>query len=91
MCLRTSPSSRPRSVVISRSSTNTRPLSGCIRPMMWRSVTLLPVPLRPSRQNAVPGAISNDTSSSTASGPKRFETRSKRTALIRPPAGRRRR
>ena len=52
MCLRTSPSSRPLSAVMSRSSTNTFPLSGCTSPMMWRSVTLLPVPLRPSRQNA---------------------------------------
>ena len=55
MCLRTAARSRPASVVTSRSSTNTWPLSGRTSPTMWRSVTLLPVPLRPSRQKALPG------------------------------------
>ena len=74
MCLRTSASSRPASAVMSRSSTNTLPLSGCTRPTMWRSVTLLPVPLRPSRQNAWPVGISNDMSSRTVSVPNALET-----------------
>ena len=47
-------SSGPSSALISSPSTNTRPLSGRTRPMMWRSVTLLPVPLRPRMQKPAP-------------------------------------
>ena len=43
--------------------------------MAWRRVTLLPVPLRPSRQNAVARGISNDTSSSTRRSPNDLVTR----------------
>src|SRR5262249_22129914 len=75
-----SDNSRARSAVMSRPLTMTRPSSGWTRPMMWRSVTLFPVPLRPSRQNASPGGMSNDTSLRTVRPPKRFVTCSSRTA-----------
>ena len=42
--------------------------------MMWRSVTLLPVPLRPRMTKPQPAGTSNDTSSSTLRRPNDFVT-----------------
>ena len=75
MCFRTSASCRPGSVVMSALLDEHAP---AIRlrtsPMMWRRATLLPVPLRPSRQNAWPLGISNEISSSTFRVPKALDT-----------------
>ena len=62
----------PSSALISSPSTNTRPASGRTRPTMCRSVTLLPVPLRPRMTKPLPAGTSNDTSSSTAPGAERL-------------------
>ena len=91
MRLRTSARLRRSSAVISRPSTNTFPESGCTRPMMCLSATLLPVPLRPSRQKAFAVGMSNDTSSRTLPAPKLFVTCWRQTAgVMRPPADRKR-
>ena len=75
------------SAVISASSTKTRPASGRRRPTTCRSITLLPVPLRPSTTVARARGIASDTSSSTRNEPNAFDTRSSRTAAAgsRPP------
>src|SRR5512134_3099566 len=84
MPCRSSPSSAPASSLTILSPTNTLPASGFRRPMMCLSVTLLPVPLRPSRQNAVPAATSSVTSSSTFFPLKALVTPSRRMAGCAP-------
>ena len=74
MRCRTAASAGGDSAVISSSSTNTRPESGCRRPTMCRSVTLFPVPLRPSTTVARPRGMLIDTSSSTRNVPNAFDT-----------------
>ena len=93
---RTAASSAGGSAVISASSTKTRPASGCSRPTTCRSITLLPVPLRPSTTVARPRGMRSDTSSSTRNAPNAFDTWSSRIAAAgssapRPPDDTRRR
>ena len=54
------------SLVMSRSSKTTLPLSGVIMPMIMRKVVVLPAPLRPSRPTMLRCSIVTQTSLTTA-------------------------